>query len=201
MVNSKLWIWPVIIVIGVFGWLLLGRLTKNTSTTSSTPAVSVSVPTSAPHQQTQAGIPRRLIIPKLGIDTAVEQVGLDSQGRMDIPSNNVDVAWYKLGYKPGEKGGAVIDGHLDTVTGAPAVFYYLANLQKGDQIMVTNDQGKTLTFVVTDNISYPFDRVPLNRVFGPADKPMLNLITCVGIWDQADRNYSNRQVVYSELVS
>lgn len=146
------------------------------------------------------GNPVRLIIPRLGVDAAVEQVGLDSRGRMDVPKDVYNVGWYNQGFKPGERGSAVMAGHLDTSTGAPAVFFNLRSLSSGDEILVTDTQGKEYSFVVTKREIYAFDQVPLEEVFNTTGKPGLNLITCMGTWDQTDRNYSQREVVYSELV-
>lgn len=143
--------------------------------------------------------PARLKIPKLGIDAAVEAVGMDSQGRMDVPKNNVDVAWYQLGFKPGDKGNAVFAGHYDTVTGAPAVFYNLKDLEAGDKVVVTGASGQSLTFVVNENTHYPYNNFPLQEVFGASSVPRVNLITCEGIWDAATHNYSDRTVVYTTL--
>lgn len=168
-----------------------------------TPAIT-STPSPAPVpavQQSQVAEPQTLTIPKLNVQTSVEQVGQDAGGRMDVPTGVDNVGWYSLGFKPGEAGNAVIDGHLDTVTGAPAVFFYLDRLTAGDQVMVTDKNGKNLTFEVTNVQSYPFDQVPLQDIFGPNDKPRLNLITCIGVWDRINRNYSNRLVVYTELKS
>src|SRR5947209_7865092 len=68
-------------------------------------------------------LPQRIVIPSLNVDSTIEQVGLDSQKRMDVPKNVFDVGWYDLGVRPGQIGSAVIDGHFDTPTGAPSVFY------------------------------------------------------------------------------
>src|SRR5437764_1044364 len=62
--------------------------------------------------------PKNLKIPKIGIIANSESVGLDSQGRMDVPKKAEDVGWYNLGFKVGEKGSVVLDGHFDDVTGA-----------------------------------------------------------------------------------
>lgn len=151
-------------------------------------------------EEPQVAQPQTLLIPKLGVNAAVEPVGEDSIGRMDVPKRVDDVGWYNLGYKPGEKGSAVIDGHFDTITGAPAVFYYIGNLTPGDQVIVIDKNGKNLTFEVTSVQSYPFDQLPLQEVFASNDKPRLNLITCTGTWNVGSRNYSNRLVVYTELI-
>jgi sortase (surface protein transpeptidase) len=155
------------------------------------------VPTTAP----APGIPETISIPKINVNTKVESVGMDSQGRMDVPKNPFDTAWYSPGFKPGMNGSAVIDGHLDLVTGAPAAFWNLKQLSVGDTITVTEDNGKKYTFAVSDVEHYPYNEFPIQKVFAASDVPMLNLITCNGIWDKSSKNYSDRLVVYSKLVS
>src|SRR6266404_5380421 len=91
------------------------------------------------------GAPLSIVIPKINVHAPVESVGMDNQGRMDVPKNAIDTAWYSPGYKPGMKGNAVIDGHLDRVTGAPAVFWNLKELTLGDSIIVTENNGKSYT--------------------------------------------------------
>ena len=147
------------------------------------------------------GVPVSISIPKLHVNAPVESVGMDSQGRMDVPKTAEDTAWYKPGYKPGMKGSAVIDGHLDRVTGAPAVFWNLKNLTTGDIISVAEDNGHTYTFAVDRLVRYPYNSFPIQEVFGASEIPMLNVITCNGVWDKNTRNYSDRLVVYSKLVS
>lgn len=146
------------------------------------------------------GMPRTLDIPTLKVHAFIESVGMDRQGRMDIPKDSRNAAWYNLGYKPGENGSAVIDGHLDLVSGAPAIFYNLKTLQAGDQILVTDDQDHIFTFKVTKVANYPYNQFPLQEVFGQEGKPMLNVITCEGTWNKNSKNYSHRTVVYSEMI-
>jgi len=147
------------------------------------------------------GLPQTISIPKINVYAHVESVAMDSQGRMGVPTNPDDTAWYSPGFRPGIKGSAVIDGHLDKVTGAPAVFWNLRQLAPGDKITVSEDNGNSYTFAVDHVVAYPYNQFPLTEVFGDADVPMLNLITCNGIWDKNSKNYSNRLVVYSKLVS
>ncbi|EKD84814.1 MAG: peptidase C60 sortase A and B [uncultured bacterium] len=150
-------------------------------------------------ESVQAAEPRLISIPKINITADVESVGEDEKGRMAVPGEVMNVGWYKLGYKPGEKGSAVFAGHLDKVTGEPAVFYDISKLSAGDEIIVTDKNGKKLTFEVIKSQVYPFDEVPLKEVFLSTDKIRLNLITCTGSWNKDDKNYSNRLVVYSQL--
>jgi sortase A len=48
---------------------------------------------------------------------------------------------------------------------------------------------------------YPYNQFPLTEVFGDAEIPRLNLITCNGVWDKNSKNYSDRLVVYSKLAA
>ncbi len=144
--------------------------------------------------------PQTLVIDKLGIRAPVEQVGKDAQGRMDIPGQKNEVAWYRLGAAPGEIGNAVIDGHVDWYTG-PAIFYNLSDLTVGDKIGLIRQDGRQLNFTVTKVGIYEDSRFPLQEVFGPANTANLNLITCTGIFDHASKIYSHRLVIYSQLTN
>lgn len=145
------------------------------------------------------GQPMTLRIPKLGVVAPIEQVGLTTSGRMDVPKTVGGTGWYAYGPKPGEIGNAVIDGHFDTPTGAPSVFYYIGNLQPGNTIQVITAGNQTLTFTVTKVTSFPDNGFPIQEVFGRSNSKKLNLITCSGTWDRAAHNYSNRTVVFSKL--
>lgn len=145
--------------------------------------------------------PIKLIVPKIDIETPIEETGMDEKGNMGVPRDPNNVAWFKLGYYPGEKGAAVISGHLDTKTGSPGVFYKLNTLRKGDTIIVIDLQGKQYTFFVYDLVSYDFDKLPLSQIFGSMPRPSLNLITCDGVFDKHTQNYTKRLVVYATLYS
>jgi LPXTG-site transpeptidase (sortase) family protein len=143
--------------------------------------------------------PVNLQIPKLGITTTVEHVGLDEKKNMDVPKDDMNVGWYQYGPKPGESGNSVLAGHFDTKTGGAAVFYRLDELIVGDEIMITDEAGESYTFVVVGKNSYPVEAFPIEKVFGKSDKRYLNLITCEGVFDSAKRLYSDRLVIRTEL--
>jgi sortase (surface protein transpeptidase) len=200
-----------IIIIFVIAGLILGHTVSQSHTQSSQDHQILSATDHVAQKQTASvspsftssdpGIPQTISIPKINLHADVESVAMDSQGRMGVPTNPDDTAWYSPGFRPGMKGSAVIDGHLDRVTGAPAAFWNLNQLIVGDNIIVSEDNGHTYTFAVNDIEKYPYNQFPLSQVFGDADVPMLNLITCNGVWDKNSKNYSNRLVVYSKLVA
>jgi sortase A len=144
-------------------------------------------------------VPVYINIPKLGIDTIVESVGLTKAGNMDTPANAKNVGWYRYGTVPGDRGNAVISGHFDTATGKPAIFYGLSKLSVGDTVGITLRGGREIEFTVTGKDAIPYQTFPSGYVF--LDKPgiNLNLITCGGIWDAKQKTYTKRIVVYTTL--
>lgn len=146
------------------------------------------------------GIPQNVRIPTINVDAEVESVGLDAKKRMDVPKIAENAGWYNLGARPGDIGNAVLAGHLDKADGTPAVFWEASKLKAGDEIFITDDKGKEYTFSVVRVETYPFDKFPLDEVFGQTSNAMLNLISCKGEWDEVTKNYSHRTVVYSQLV-
>ncbi|MFD2922975.1 class F sortase [Halobacillus naozhouensis] len=145
-------------------------------------------------------IPTNLKIPSLDIDAPVSKVGVLESGQMGVPKDDKTVGWFEPGTKPGNTGNAVMAGHVDNQSG-PAVFFYLDDLQKGDEIIVTNEEGKELTFVVQKLESYPRNDAPIEKVFGKTDKKRLNLITCTGNFNHDKGTHEERLVVYTELKS
>jgi LPXTG-site transpeptidase (sortase) family protein len=145
--------------------------------------------------------PIRVEIPRLAISAAVEDVGLDDEKRMDVPKQDENVAWYNLGPKPGEPGTAVVAGHYDAKTGGPAIFYELDQLKAGDIITVTTEDEKQLEFKVSRVETYQDATFPIAEVFdfSPTSK-RLTLITCRGTFDKVTQNYSQRLVVYSDMI-
>ena len=146
--------------------------------------------------------PVRLIIPAIAINASVEDVGTQANADLATPSHNpwIDVGWYNLGPKPGERGSSVIDGHLDRPGGYPAVFWYLRNLHVGDEVLVKNSSGKTLRFQVTRIEYYAPQDAPIQDIFGNLGGTFLNLITCAGDWIPSQHQTNLRLVVYASLI-
>lgn len=172
------------------------------TTTSPVPKPAVA-PTAPPVPKTAApsdtpGVPVLLAIPRLRLSAAVEHVGLAQDGTMEVPKRYDTVGWYKLGSRPGERGSAVLAGHLDSKTG-PAIFWRLGELRPGDQVMVRSDDGIERQFAVEGLETYRYDAAPLQRIFAAADRARLNLITCSGVFDRSAQNYDQRLVVFATL--
>lgn len=144
--------------------------------------------------------PVTLTIPSLGVTANVQDVGLADDGSMGVPVGFSDVAWYDLGYAPGDYGNAVFTGHVSS-TAAPGVFYNIGNLSVGNTIHVTGDDGTELVFIVQEVDTYTQDNVPLDQILAPTSQPGVVLITCGGDWDPVAHLFANRIVVYATLSS
>ncbi len=184
----------------------LARLAAPTASPTPPPPTATATP-APPRFYTRNGVYRRvdgpisLIIPKIGVNAPVESVGVDPTGAMATPTTAFRVGWFDGGPVPGQPGNAVIDGHLDSRVYGAAVFWYLYKLGPGDKVEVTMPSQRTLTFVVERVEVYPYNKAPLEDIFGPASTPHLNLITCSGVFDRASDNYNLRRVVYTRLAS
>jgi LPXTG-site transpeptidase (sortase) family protein len=158
-----------------------------------------SVVASAQQEQPSFGLPVRLKIPGIKVDAAVEYVGLNARGEMDVPEGPANVAWLKLGPHPGDGGSAVIAGHFGRwKNGAGSVFDDLNKLSEGDKLSVEDDKGVTITFVVRESRSYD-PNADASAVFSSSDGiSHLNLITCEGIWNEASKGYPKRLVIFAD---
>ncbi|GAC1645331.1 MAG: class F sortase [Ktedonobacteraceae bacterium] len=168
------------------------------------PTATKAIPTLviSPVITVSAVAPAYLIIPSIGVNAPVENVGIQSNGDLGTPQHNPweGVGWYSNGPRPGEAGSAVIDGHLDRPGGFPAVFWNLSKVQVGDTIMSVDANGKTLHFRVTRIGSYAPEDAPVQEIFGDTGGTYLNLITCAGTWIPSQKQTTLRLVVYSTLV-
>lgn len=148
------------------------------------------------------GLPVRLIIPKIDVDTKIQNVGLSQErsGEMSIPSNDTEVGWYKYGVRPGMGGSAVVAGHVSGRSVAEAVFHNLHTLAIGDEVLVvTANQARKIFRVVETRIYAHND--PTDEVFITSDGVVrLNLITCSGEWLVDEGIYNTRTVVFTEYV-
>lgn len=157
-------------------------------------ATSTPTPTPTP---TQAP-PVHLIVPKLSINTLIEPVSVGTNNVMEGPDGWDKAGWYTKAVKPGEAGTAVIVGHYDDQFGAPAIFYYLKQLGKGDKISILTSDGKELNFTVIQKSTHPFWS-SIEDLLIPDKNKNLILITCGGWWNQELHNYSERLVVQAVL--
>lgn len=201
----------VALAVGVHQLLSPARAPQNPPAEASIPSMAGAAASQGTHTQPVAGSagaavtgayarPVRLIIPKIGLNAAIEDVGLTTGDAMAAPSGPDAVGWYKYGPRPGNRGSAVMDGHSGYAHGRVAAFDDLPKLSKGDKLYVQDASGKLVSFVVSKTQLYARD-ANAAAVFAPTASSRLNLITCTGSWDAAAGTHSQRLVVFADLVA
>jgi hypothetical protein len=142
--------------------------------------------------------PVRIEIAAIGVSAAVIRLGLNRDGSLEVPSRFEDTGWWTGGARPGERGPAVIAGHVDSRTG-PAVFFRLDRLRARDPIVVVRRGGSRVRFLVQRVARYRKAAFPTAAVYGSTRGPTLRLITCSGAFDAASGHYLDNTVVYARL--
>jgi len=145
--------------------------------------------------------PVQIRIPGIGVNAPVMKVGREADGTVQVPplaEHNL-TGWYEYGPAPGQRGPAVILGHVDSTTGI-SVFYYLKNMHAGDKVYVTLADGKVAAFAVDGLQRVAKDAFPTASVYGKSGYPSLRLITCGGPFDKATGHYVDNIIVYAHLV-
>jgi hypothetical protein len=142
--------------------------------------------------------PVRLQIAAIGVDSALMGLGLRSDGSLQVPAGGFPAGWYTGGPTPGERGPAVIAGHVDM--NGPGVFYRLQDLGPGDWVMVTRADGSKPVFRVTQVSRYQKTQFPSKLVYGNINHPGLRLITCGGTFNAQTGHYEENLVVFADLI-
>jgi sortase (surface protein transpeptidase) len=147
----------------------------------------------------RAAAPRRIQIPAIGVSAPIVALGLNSDGTIQTPRVWTETGWYKPGPEPGERGPAVVVGHIDSTTGA-AVFYRLRALRPRDLIRIRRSDGSTVRFRVQRVEEWPKAEFPSRRVYGPTRGSVLRLVTCAGNFDSSTGHYVDNTIVYASRV-
>jgi hypothetical protein len=140
--------------------------------------------------------PVSLIIPEIGVKAQLTELGLTASGALQVPATTTVASWYTGSPRPGAIGPALIEGHVDSLTG-PGVFYRLSELQPGDRIYVRRADGTTVEFRVTAAQTYLKSYFPTAAVYGPTPDPELRLVTCGGTFDYATGHYLSNTIIYA----
>ncbi|MDH6627778.1 hypothetical protein M2271_005607 [Streptomyces sp. LBL] len=145
-------------------------------------------------------LPDRVRIPSIRVDAPVMPIGLDADGWVAAPPpEDPNLAgWFTGAVSPGEKGTAVVVGHVDNHQG-PAVFYGLGALQKGSRVEITRKDGKTAVFEIYGVEVFAKNTFPGDRVYASKGSPELRVITCGGGFSQQN-GYDGNVVAFARLV-
>jgi sortase (surface protein transpeptidase) len=144
----------------------------------------------------RAAAPRWIRIPAIGVSAPVVALGLNPDGTLEVPRRWGDTGWYAGGPKPGQRGPAVIAGHVDSTSG-PAVFYRLGELRRGALVHIRRADHSVASFRVEGAERWPKDRFPTRRVYRRTARSTLRLITCGGGFNGATGHYLENVIVYA----
>ena len=144
--------------------------------------------------------PNNISINSVGINSYIQAVGVDQNKEVAVPSNIHLAGWFTSSVSPGQKGLSIIDGHVNGRT-QDGVFKNLPDVQKDDEVLVTLGNGTVNKFKVFE-ITEVGEPEAASILFSqnPKVSNQLNLITCVGSFNQNTRRYDKRVIVSAELV-
>lgn len=153
----------------------------------------------AVREVSRAASPVRLRIPSIAVDAAVGRVGTAADGTVEVPTRWEDIGWFDEGVRPGDKGPAVLLGHVDSKAG-PAVFARLPQVAVGATVEVIGDGGGTTRWRVERIEQHPKEQFPTEAVYLPTLRPELRLVTCGGVFDRSTGHYRDNIVVHAALI-
>ncbi|MGN6689033.1 MAG: sortase domain-containing protein [Actinomycetales bacterium] len=135
-------------------------------------------------------------VPALGLTAAVDPVGVDGNGVVQIPQDVRRVGWYRYSSSPDDSAGAVtLVGHRDSRTQGKGVLYQLSSVSPGDDVIVTLSDGTRQVYRVVERREYLKKALPLRLLFERSGRHRLVLITCGGPYDRDRGGYQDNLVV------
>lgn len=163
------------------------------------PAVVPTAETTSLDAPPAVGEPNRVVIPSIGLDAPIEDVGWTVVERGDQRYTEWETADNAAGRhvnsaRPGEAGNVVLSGHHNT---KGEVFRRISDLElmPGDAIYLYDDQGQRFTYMVDEVTDPPLlevgatdeQRIANARYILPTNDARVTLITCWPYWTNTHR--------------
>ncbi|MPY11319.1 class F sortase [Arthrobacter bussei] len=148
-----------------------------------------------------ASAPVTLEIPSIGVRTDLLTLGLRENNSLEVPPDGpgAPASWYDQSPTPGDRGPAVMLGHVNATDGGKGVFADLRALKAGDRISVVREDGTTAVFEFQRGEAYQKNDFPTLTVYGNTPGSELRLITCDG-YNPDTGEFDDNYVVYATLV-
>ncbi|WP_426119029.1 class F sortase [Kocuria sp. LHG3120] len=145
--------------------------------------------------------PSSVHIPAVDTQSNLLHLGLQDNGSLEVPPGDpgAPAAWYSGSPTPGERGPAILLGHVNATDGSSGVFARLRDLKPGDIVEVAREDGTTAFFTVDRGEQYTKDAFPTQAVYGNTEGAELRMITCDG-YNPDTGMFSDNYVVYAKLV-
>lgn len=144
--------------------------------------------------------PTRIDIPRIDAHSTLVPLGLNPDKTIQVPpvSQPMQAGWYLNGPTPGERGPAVVLGHVDGDR-KEGIFFNLKEMRTGDEVDIARREGTSARFVVTKVDRVAKTQFPTDAVYGDTPDAQLRLITCGGTFDHAAHSYLDNIIVYATL--
>lgn len=137
------------------------------------------------------GQPRMLAIPRVDLKMPITAVTVDDNGAMAVPDRPTEIGWYAYGPKPGSThGSAVLGGHVDSRKYGVGPLVGLAQLRRGDEIIIKTTTGAE-RFQVTTVRLISKQNLDLRNVFKREGEPLLQILTCGGTYRRSGGYQAN----------
>ncbi|GAA4926364.1 sortase family protein [Actinomycetospora succinea] len=164
------------------------------------PCPPVTAPWRADPAPMTASDPVAITVDRIDACSSLVPVGVDDRRRIEVPSVHTpeQAGWYRHGPTPGERGPAVVVGHVDG-DGRRGVFADLADATAGDRITITRRDGSHAVFTVTGTVQVSRNWFPTRDVYGDTAGAELRLITAGGALDPTGRSREDNVIVYATL--
>jgi sortase (surface protein transpeptidase) len=141
----------------------------------------------------------RLSIPSIGVNAPIGRYGVDGFGRLDVPQDATTVGW-NPGYTalPGEGRSTFLAAHYE-YGGSPGVFYRLATLRPGADVLLYGTDGREHRYRVVSVVDYDLGAIDMGALLvGREGRESVVLMTCSGPSDNG--HYPLRTVVLADRV-
>ncbi len=144
--------------------------------------------------------PLSIQLPTIKTEGFIQQVGIDKDNQMVVPSNVHMAGWYTTGSLPGDAGLSIIDGHVHGLY-AKGIFFNLGKLKSDDTFTVTYGDKSVRKFKVKQVQTVSTKEADTALFVRDKTIPkQLNLITCTGRFDKDSKTYDSRVIIVAEAV-
>ncbi|MGI8925584.1 MAG: class F sortase [Tepidiformaceae bacterium] len=174
--------------------------------TTAATATATNEPAATPTPRPFDGAVAAMRLPRFGVDSPIEAIGLLPNNQLDIPKNPHNTGWYNIYDKPGFTGNAVFSAHVDYFPNIKGPFYLLASMNAGDEVVVVMENGLEYKYRVIRKQRYSVTDIPMGELIWPTTKASnaewITLITCGGAFRATSSSgageYLQRDVVIAE---
>ena len=157
------------------------------------PSPGPATPDSTPHA--------RLVIPRINVDAPIETLGIDADGKLQVPTTPYSVGWYDFSARPGAGGNAVFVGGADAPDIGPAVFWNLHDVKPGNAVEIHLQNGTIYHYAVTvQHCIRLAPPPPLADILGPTPGEVVTLITSCGTYNSSQLDYDSRLIVRADRI-